>query len=83
MSVLAFLRGPFRRDDLSTLSLVHVPQGHRVPSPPSNEDRLRAFRAMQQPEIGNSHPWAFSYAAGERPLTAEECRCGFRFKYGG
>jgi hypothetical protein len=89
MSLLAFMRGSLSQRggyELSTLSLAHVPHGRCVPSPPSNEDRLQAFRAAQRPEIGNSHPWAFrarEYAAGERGLSADECQLGFDFKYGG
>lgn len=29
----------------------------RVPAAPSNEDRLRAFRACVRPEIGNARAW--------------------------
>lgn len=70
---------------LLALSLIRTERGY-VPRPPSNEDRLQAFRAASTPEIGNSHPWnwrAREYAAGERGLTADECQLGFDFKYGG
>lgn len=69
---------------LLRLSLMHVTR-RRVPSPPTNEDRLQAFRSLRTPEIGNSHPWAFrarQYAAEQTPLTHDEVQRGFDFKYG-
>jgi hypothetical protein len=41
---------------LLRLSLVQV--GHRrVPSPPNNTERLRAYRNATDPEIGNGFDW--------------------------
>lgn len=40
---------------LAGLSLQHTTG--RTPAAPSNEDRLRAFRACVRPEIGNARAW--------------------------
>lgn len=32
---------------------------HTVPPPPSNEDRVRAYRAVAPVELANNHPWNF------------------------
>lgn len=45
---------------LAGLSLQH-PKG-RTPAAPSNEDRLRAFRACVRPEIGNTRLWQWVLA---------------------
>jgi hypothetical protein len=40
---------------LLPLSLHRV--GRRVPSPPSNDERLAAYREKVPPMRGNNHPW--------------------------
>jgi hypothetical protein len=44
---------------LAFLSIAYCPPGMPVPPPPSNADRLRAFRAMSEPDLANGHPWPF------------------------
>lgn len=36
----------------------------RTPAAPSNEDRLRAFRACVRPEIGNTRVWEWIKTKG-------------------
>jgi hypothetical protein len=42
---------------LTFLSLTHVPPRMPVPAPLSNADRLRVFRAVAEPVIGNGWRW--------------------------
>jgi hypothetical protein len=44
---------------LTHLSLAHCPPHLPVPAPLSNADRLRAFRAVAEPDLANGHPWPF------------------------
>lgn len=47
--------------DLLHLSMRRVgDQRHHVPPPPTNEDRVRAFRALSPVEFANNHPWDFA-----------------------
>lgn len=70
--------------NLAHLSLVRVRPGRRVPSPPTPEERLRAFRSLRPVEsedFGNAR-FAQRYAAEQTPLSALEMQRGFNFKYG-
>ncbi len=72
--------------DLMHLSIRCV--GHHrnpVPSPPTNEQRMRAFRAMTPVTFGNAHPWAFGMReryAREQGDDDTNFNEGFQLKYG-
>lgn len=59
---------------LAGLSLQHASK--YMVQAPTNEDRLRAFRACVRPEIGNSHvwPWTRTGAAQACPKTTRKPR---------
>ena len=46
--------------------------GKSVPRPPTNEERVAAFRAYRRPELGNAYPWPHRQArAYEREAIAD------------
>lgn len=48
---------------LAFLSLQRVPLGRMgMPSVPTNEERIRAYRAFAPVQFANNHPWAHTEA---------------------
>lgn len=55
---------------LTFLSLTHVPPRASVPAPLSNADRLRVFRAVAEPVLGNAYRWQHLPAYTPQRLAA-------------
>jgi len=69
---------------LTFLSLTSTRRG--VPRVPTNEERLRAYRALGPIQLGNALPWKWhkQYAAEAVPGVDydQQLREGFALKYG-
>lgn len=68
---------------LAHLSIQHV-TAHRRPRVPSNEERIKAFRAYQPVQFGNPLLCGTQYARDAAPGLDydDDLRDGFAFKYG-
>lgn len=57
---------------LTTLSMQRV--GYRTPHVPSNDDRLRAYRAAAPVQMGNALPWKWTEAQRYAKREAMDAR---------